>query len=60
MAKANQRARGKRQFELAILGEVNFGPNHRAVKLKQLAKRERRRLENRTLNLTKFRREKDE
>lgn len=60
MSKANQRARGKRQFELAIKGEVNFGPNHRAVKLAQLAKRERRRLERHKLNMTKFRREKDE
>ncbi|RPI86154.1 MAG: hypothetical protein EHM34_00220 [Nitrosopumilales archaeon] len=59
MAKANKKAMGRRNFEILTTGEVNFGPNHRAVKLKELAKRERRRNEHRMLNLSKFKREDD-
>lgn len=58
MSKGNAKARGKRYFELATEGRVKV-TFHRKVKLAQLEKRERRRSERRTLNMSKFKREED-
>ena len=57
MAKSNRKAWSKREFDLAINRKV-LRPVHRTVKLAQLEKRQRRRNEQKLLNLSKFKREK--